>query len=459
MLYASPEAATNENYVYMDCSSYVNSVYITAFGIDVYPLATPTTTNTYNFIEYAENNTFQSDVVYYINNSDYPNPTDQTQLLADIKANLEIGDLVVYRYNNDASGHVMLYMGDDSFLHSTGVSYDYVNNIEKVDLSGTVQWLTSDNVFINTGSSRYLFGSNKTRFCVLRPLNRSGIAPKIGGLKRTYLQDVDMEKYASIANYSAVGRGEDITYHISLTNNGESPIEAIDIFDAFAADYVDFKEFPGVIGSISNNQLSWHVANIDPNETIVLSYTVTVKNDAPVGSVIASEGAIAEGIVLNSIYLSVIEYDLSELQSLSSIINGCVGSTAYSSVYQLLDYIYDQYADEVYSINPIASFSDIEAIFDSDLCAHCLYGGYDYDSSSSNNQDLRTRLLRESYLMIGDVLIMNEGSITSAYIFDGTNLIGIVSSTVTQYTDVATIIESATGHDNYKIIRPLLDME
>lgn len=191
-IYASPEDATAQRMIYLDCSSYVNSCYREAFGVNVMPYEiSEAAPQTGNFMTYARENPSNADVVGYWENSKYTTQEEQEALLASIRAQLEIGDLVVYRRGETKStaGHVLIYMGEDSFLHSyAGSSYrrdetDPAKSYDSEsaeDKDGQIDVASSEDLFVNKEHDRYLFradGSKTVReICVLRPLAR-GLTP------------------------------------------------------------------------------------------------------------------------------------------------------------------------------------------------------------------------------------------------------------------------------------------
>jgi uncharacterized repeat protein (TIGR01451 family) len=459
MLFLTPEMASAENYAYLDCSSFVNSVYKTTFGMDVYPGATASTTNTLGMINYARDHIDQSDVIRYVLTEDYPDSTSRAVLLSQIQAVLEIGDIIVYRYQSDSKGHVMLYLGEDTYIHATGRSYDYDAKVDKFDVSGSIQISVISDIFSSSGS-RYLFKADHDRFCVIRPMNRTGIKPKINAIERYQLQGIDIEKYASVPNYSTVLLGQDITYFITLTNTGDEALRDFNVYDAFQDHLASFDGFAvenPVAGHISGHQITWKISRIEPQETIVLAYTMTVTSDSQyVGSVIESQEGFLESIPLNPLYHTIISGTVEELTLLSTLIDSMVGESGFSTVFALFDSIYLLFATECETINPLEGFSGLEDLYVSELADAHLYGGYDYDRSYLYNQDLRPRQLREEYVGVGDVLVLYEDGVAYAYIFDGETCVGVDSSGYAfRLTEIALLMDSANGFDHYKIIRPL----
>ena len=71
-LYSSPEDATAQRTLYLDCSSFVNSCYREGFGVNVTPFEIKELgASTANYIKYAKENPTNVDVVGYWENADY----------------------------------------------------------------------------------------------------------------------------------------------------------------------------------------------------------------------------------------------------------------------------------------------------------------------------------------------------------------------------------------------------
>ena len=272
-LNSTPEDATGYMPIFLDCSSYVNSVYHYLYGIDI--VSSPTTAEIDKF---AKNNIgTNSEVVYYIDVNDYSDSSSQAAILQEIWNNLQTGDLVCYRHNSSGSvgGHVMLYIGDNTFLHCTGSSFNYTddptNSGDKATTAesnnGAIQILAASELFSNTSSSRYLFstksGSEVLTFEVLRPFNREGLEFTEQALMRNLIKGLTFEKSATTPHMSTVTRGEEIMYTITIKNNSNVSVNNIIVKDVVneLCTYVDGSNTSaGVLG----NELVWKIRSIAP---------------------------------------------------------------------------------------------------------------------------------------------------------------------------------------------------
>ncbi len=443
MLNVLPEMATNENYLYFDCSSYVNSIYFFLFGIDIFPGATSTTTNTKNFMLFAKNNFGSSSMVIdYTVTSDYHSSIEKANKLNNLYSQLEIGDIIVYRYDNSSRGHAMIYVENNTFLHVTGASYDYNLGIEKPENNGAVLVLEASEVFVNTNSSRYLFNNNINEFCLLRPLNNDNLTLTAYGKSRHYLPYLDLEKYANISNYSAVANGNTITYSISVKNNSQLPLYNIYIYDELSINEMLFSIEP--LGNFVDSKLTFYLDKLEGNQTKVLHYTVLI--DKKFSVQLVSENTNIRNIYFNPLYFTIIDSNDEELDNLIETINNTINYT-YTNELNALANIYGE-------THPITMLSSLFDIYNSEFVAFNLWGGKTIDSSSLNNLDMRVRLLRSDYLIPGDLIIIKNGSDFTLYIYakDKTYKYNKSSNKLEIFNlDCSKLLIN----DEYKVIRPL----
>ena len=276
---ASPEDATSQNTIYLDCSSFVNAIYIEGFGTNILPYSLQEKKpQTEFFVEYAKdkadetvtNNGFtykkQSGenpevIAYYSRN--HGNAYTQAEIsnnldfLAHIESLLEVGDVLCYRrYNNltgSEKGHCWMYMGLNSsnaghFVHCLGGDYALKENanlshdvnyspegVEKVGTKHAFQQntkLSNDDTYID--SSYYLFSresstkDNQTyltdeliSFCILRPLAKN-LTKTYETKNRMNFRGFDLEKRVSEGLNTGIYQGDYINYSVIVTNKSTS---------------------------------------------------------------------------------------------------------------------------------------------------------------------------------------------------------------------------------------------
>lgn len=112
-----PEAATEQHTLYLDCSSYIGTVFYEAFGYEL-PFDL-----TWHMIDYLQPRVF----FYEMKHNETAN--ELLNLKKSIEDLLVVGDVITYDCYS-GSGHTVLYIGDGKYSHCTTNgrpdSYDYV---------------------------------------------------------------------------------------------------------------------------------------------------------------------------------------------------------------------------------------------------------------------------------------------------------------------------------------------
>ncbi|MDY0063862.1 MAG: InlB B-repeat-containing protein [Bacilli bacterium] len=456
MVDMKPEDATAENILFADCSSFANSVYQAAFGINATPTTTFTNASTYYYMNFAKLNLgINDEVIYYIENATITSPTAQAALLTDIWEDLLPGDLVVYRHTSDTKGHVMVYVGDDLFLHSTGSDYDYTTQKDRWEANGTVLQLAAADLFTNTLSSRYLFRSAVNKIAVLRPINRIGISPTASALSRYEFPGIDIEKYSSENQYGAVSAGEELTYYIRIVNKGNTTLTNIAVKD-YLSSYLSFTSYSHQ-ATVSGNEISYLISSLLPDQEIILEYGGWVTADtSAIGEQIVSNQTMIENIPANPLTTTIVAVDETEIENFQQIIEAKNGNT-YSDPLAFIKNVYQEFTQITQLTNTVSSISSLSSLYQS-ADATDVISGRDYNTNVSYNRNLRPRVLMESYFEVGDILILYASSTYTVYLYTGDEFYYISSSKVTSLSTAyqkATLLDSALSYSVYKIIRPL----
>ena len=115
-----PEAATEQFTLFLDCSSYMNSLIRETFDYDL------PSELTWNMIDLVENRIFFREFV----------PDEAVEnvnaALSEMRKLIEVGDIITFTRNNGGgrSGHTVMYIGEDNYTHLSTRgrpnSYDYV---------------------------------------------------------------------------------------------------------------------------------------------------------------------------------------------------------------------------------------------------------------------------------------------------------------------------------------------
>lgn len=212
-LYSSPEKATKQHVLFLDCSSFVFSLFYQAFG---YSFEADVTNEMINL----------SDIrVFYYEITGKETDEEKILIMRKFKNALQAGDVIV-SVNNNNNGHTMFYAGNDILYHcsSNGKkgSYNYQLRRDNLYNTGAIYQFNSYALFSpklhGMPSRNYLFNDKNRKFCILRPLPKiKSITPetkkRIKGLKNIYV-----EVTCSHPEGRSICIGEKITYRIEIKN-------------------------------------------------------------------------------------------------------------------------------------------------------------------------------------------------------------------------------------------------
>ncbi len=438
-LNSAPEAATAQNTVYLDCSSYVNAVYNAAFGVNVLPFAlTDTNCKTETFTDYARTYPNNPDVIGYWETADYTTDAEQKALLSEVRGMLQIGDVIVYRRiktNGDEAGHTLIYVGNGMILHCTGS--DYVTNNSNpsaaYDKSGTaerngaVRLLEASELFENTKSGRYIFNKSdepNINFSVLRPINR-GLTPTEEAINRTRTPGLAIEKTASTASHSAVYRGGEITYSIVLTNHSDKAYAAT-VSDVLSP-CVTFVSCSESAATVEGSTLTCTV-DLAAGATVTVTWTVKVQENVVSGTMIESYQTTVNGIHAADIFQTVSGYTAEQMALVVAKAKEYAESNKeFSNPVLMIKQLYQDalgvtvfdYTSTTKLLGDVVDYTDDVPVTDtavSEMLVPGLYGGRAYEPGYKFNNDI-VRLVKEEHLAVGDIIVANYNSNNSAVAF------------------------------------------
>lgn len=470
---ASPEEATPTNTLYMDCSSYVNAVYYEAFGVNAMPYSlTEKRPSTAAFTTYAQENAgIAIDAIGYWENADYTTATQISNVLNEVRSQLQVGDLLVYRHGQTegSSGHVYIYMGNDTFNHCTGssfvygdtpaTSYDKATTNEKT--IGAVQSISAEEIFTNTGSTRYLFKVTSSdsvyNFSLLRPLAR-GLTPTEESKKRMKAKDVDMEK--SVSKVSATV-GETLTYTVTLTNYGDVT-RMISLEEALGENVSFLSGTAGI--TCANSSLNWS-GTIAAGETLSISYDVQVQGGTPVQS-----NTTINGVALDQLTTTVSKYTTQELTGVATLAKQYAAQKkAFADPLTMAQNLYQNTLGvapfgNTTAVNLLSTLIDTtnDTCYDAPILVPNLYGGLDIRSGFVYDNQ-RTRLVRPENLAIGDVIVAEYDGISDVFVYVGNGQMVQINSSegvcklVTSSGNIYAsddIFVTFTAYDRFAVLRP-----
>ena len=488
-----PEDYSSDEWGYINCAGFTYDVYLTALGYD---LGTNYTTG--NLMYYYNKYDYKGDTANaYAGKSMYPyfyaptheeTPAEIATVASDIMSTLEVGDLIVIRrYVRDTSksdtGHVMMYIGNGKLVHSTGSNFSYGSSPASETYEPTIRYMNVEDYFFNPTSSNYLFDADSSvdQFGIIRPLDKfSGSVPENTLNRMENLKGIISEKLSSHKAGQTVNPGEEMTFTFRIFNTNADAV-TLNVSDVVPANttYVLGAE------TIDGRAMSWTVT-VAAGETVEVSYTVRVNDDAILGDAVYSDDAKVGGVSHKcpKVYIENTLVADEQAALLAAIEYYRSNNTEKLVGIDLLKAIYS-YAGISCPINvtstselATALFTQITAgngkttyqlIEDGDyygMIAPTLYGGerlYTANKYSATNKACsdRTRLPVEHDLVIGDILYASyadNGQKHVLYMYAGED-IGFVSlgsaSLASVSSSVNDTLVSVVGYYYYfAVLRP-----
>ena len=499
-LASSPEDATSQRRLYLDCSSFVNASYVEAFGTPILPYEmTNIKPTTENFTNYAKENPDNVDVVGYWETENYKTEEERAAVINSIIENFETGDVIVYRRKNKTSGsesgHTLMYVGDGKILHCTGsdVSYYLGTTPEKSydnkpgeDVTGAV--LETDAVnFGKKETSYYFFRETDTsiniNFTVLRPLNR-GLTPTQKTLKRMEIAGLTMEKTSSVYEHSSVKTDDVITYTVTMENTTAADLKGVAVTDVVPQGTVVLSKSDSVTTDGTN--ILW-TGDIPAGKTVAVSYSVRVTEDKP-GYLIVSNKTAVNGVELGQIIHTVSglnggddyklvtkakEYANKEKAFTSSL---DAAKALYKDALGIDIFPETTVTDVINGVISHTNYTYEKQTELSKMLVPNLYGGCDlYTTVYAQLDGERTRLVSEGELAVGDIIMADifpsgvwkgnfAGDVCYIYIGNSTLLTVEDGKTTTKTIgldiygkDADNILVALPAYNRFAVIRPSMN--
>ena len=220
----SPEDATSQQLRFLDCSSFVWTVYHEAFGYDL------RSDLTWYMTELEDIRVFHHILTHEETGE------EQKEILDRFRNTLEVGDIIVYARAQGSSGHAMLYIGNDRFLHCSGKGggdYDYQLLKNNLRTNGGIEFGTLDCLLTKWENSettpRSLFQPSLRCFSILRPLMQIE-KPTENTIKR--MESCKGLDLSVLTNSSSAAIGDTVTYTLVIKNNNDFEVTVPVTFSA-----------------------------------------------------------------------------------------------------------------------------------------------------------------------------------------------------------------------------------
>ena len=458
--FKDPEDYTSQAIGYTNCAAFTHDVYLSALDYDI---------GAYTTANLTAKGTSQRKYTYIPTGTE--TAAEKAAVEADFRANLQIGDIIVVRYNgsNDGNGHAMLYVGEEvlgsgkDIIHSTGGSYSYKDFTEKEERNGTVQTMSTSSLF-NKNSGLYTFSRLKS-LCLIRPLaTYKGGVPEDTQNRIRNMEGIVAEKLSSHTKGMTVNPGEVMRFTFSVTNKNSTPT-TLEIRDNVPANTTYISGADRVDG----NALSWEIF-VPANASTMVSYTVQVKADAPYGETVVSESTVG-GVkaVCPKVYIQKTLTQAQQDSIKTAEVTGKTGMALADAIYEqalgqktglptdfaaLHDCFFEPFPDPTYRLKGQGDMLD--------LIPTGMFGGRkmvhrSLASDYMRLEYLRTRLIRQEELIAGDIILAVGGpnGEENLYMFTGEKILNL-STGKTQ--PAQPLLNMLLGYDRFVVIRPSIGM-
>lgn len=221
---AAPEEATGQHTLYLDCSSFVWSVFYNAFDYwmegdltwDMIDLVAPR--------------------VYFKENLQSLTDIEAQRFSCEMQSTLRTGDVIVYgRADN---GHAMLWLGDGTYMNCTSIGinagYDYVSLQNVHNGQGTI--LIEEGKYLFSPCSdrflgrNYLFGDAVRRVAILRPLSVVGDPTPAALARLGTAKGLICSVECSHPGGRTADAGDSVIYTVFVDNRSGQDVEANVLF-------------------------------------------------------------------------------------------------------------------------------------------------------------------------------------------------------------------------------------
>ena len=202
--FVTPETASSQRFVYMECGVFVRNVYKNVMGY--------TAPKAGDILDTAYPNVNGERVFHWIGR-DNQSPADEQKALSEMLNILVPGDVIYYNYTSN--NHIMLYIGNGEVIHCTyghnkgGGDYSYSAKTDKEEPEGAL--LRDD--LTELIEKRDMFNS-KNSVCVLRPSEMGYPITRDAEIRTEKLQDIVIFKTSSAPLGISVNPGDTVEVYI-----------------------------------------------------------------------------------------------------------------------------------------------------------------------------------------------------------------------------------------------------
>lgn len=336
----SPEEATNQDYHYFVCSHFVFGVYAETFAHkngDKYQITNGNgsvvwdTGGLNKIANKDDTKRFRSDItkISVRETSTYKFKDHASEIEKQLKNIVRPGDVFVYGAGDNASGHAMIYVGNDKIIHSGGnapsayskigpkindygvssAKYHLESKADIIDTeSGTFENSTDIKGTIRESSfssalKKYINNNAENKvLTILRPIDEiinNNIKLSSNAENRLKKVGLSLTKKASVEKYQSVNLGGSIKYTITIENKSSKNYTGITIYDEVPT-YTTIKTLSEQCKN-TNGKINCLV-DVNAGEKVSVFFTVTVKKNMNyIGKKVVSNKGKVNSIPLKSI--------------------------------------------------------------------------------------------------------------------------------------------------------------
>ncbi len=250
----TPEFATEQHRLYMDCARFICTVYYAAFGVRLEADVT------WNMLKAVK------DRVFYYKLTRQETPQEQQAIWKALCDTLQPGDAIVYL--SKGKGHIVLYTGDGVIYESAGGgsvnSYRYDERHDTVRASGlyirTLQALFNEHL---ENPDMGVFSSAQLELAVLRPMNRVGEPTAQALLRVGEAKELFCQVLSSHPGGMSVPRGGNVSYTVCIRNDSSQSRQVTAVLTAPA-------------GAVLRGE-SVRTLTLQPHGEVRLAYTLDIE--------------------------------------------------------------------------------------------------------------------------------------------------------------------------------------
>ncbi len=471
-----PEDYTTDKWGYLNCAGFTYDIYRTALGHDLGKLYTTEQLASH----YVNGGAVGVPMYpYYYKPDSAAIPAQRAAVEEGFFNTLKIGDLVVIRRNN-GNGHVMMYVGNNTVVHSTGSSYTYSSDSETYE--PTIRYMDLRWYLFDENADNYVFGEDGyiQHLCIVRPLDTyNGTIPENTQNRMANLKNIYSEKVASLGQGGSVSVGGEVTFTFRIRNLN-NVVKTLTVTDSVPAG-ATLQSAGGA--TVDGTALTWQVT-LNAGETKEVSYTVTATGNegdyiysavGKVGGVLHTCPRILIKNTLSASQQAALRAAALELQANNP--KNLTGLAAVNEIYTkagltapfvsgsgtldisaLRSSLFSSVTNAGNSSNKAWSLNTASPYCK--LVAPTLYGGRrfftpnQYTATTKVNTD-RNRLAREQDLVVGDILVVKFQSSEPLYMYIGDGIFINLSSLANDtYSADIRLARMPSAYHYYAVLRP-----